>query len=136
MDKDSIALDLQFRFAPEDREAYGGDWYTYSELDMISTRGRELMQLEAMFGVPIPDLMRAFRSDAAYATMAIAWIASGRPVEWTEFNPLVMQMEWREKPEQEEPGKSQVPVSGPGESSIAQTVSDPFVTTLEPESTS
>jgi len=136
MDKDSLVDDLQFRFAPEDREAYGGDWHTYSELDMISMRGRDLMQLEALFGVPMPDLMRAFRADATYATMAVAWIAAGRPVEWREFNPLIMQLEWRAKPIGDEPGKSQVPASGPGESNTVQTVSDPFATTQEQESTS
>src|SRR3954468_127533 len=102
MDKDAIALDMEFRFAPEDREKYGDGWHTYSELAIISLRGHELMKLESTFGVPMPSLIQASRLDRTYANMACCWIALGRPGEFKDFNPLIMQVEWRAKETEEE----------------------------------
>jgi len=134
MDKESIALDMEFRFAPEDREKYGDGWHTYSEMDIISLRGHELIKLESMIGVPMPSLMEAFRQDATYANMACCWIALGRPGEWKDFNPLMMQVEWRIK--EDEPGKSPGPDSVPGGSATVPADSGPFSTTPDQELTS
>ena len=134
MDKESIALDMEFRFAPEDREKYGDGWHTYSEMAIISLRGQELMRLESVFGVPMPSVMEAFRQDATYANMACCWIALGQPGEWKDFNPLIMQVEWRAK--EDEPGKSPGPGSEPGQSSTVPVDSGPFSTTPGPASTS
>lgn len=136
MDKDAIALDMEFRFAPEDREKYGDGWHTYSELAIISLRGHELMKLESTFGVPMPSLMQAFRLDHTYANMACCWIALGRPGEFKDFNPLMLQVEWRAKEAEEAPGKSPGPDSEPGESDTVPADSGPFSTTPDQGSTS
>lgn len=136
MDKDSIALDMEFRFAPEDRELYGDGWHTYSEMAIIGLRGQDLIRLESIFGVPIPSLMEAFRQDATYANMACCWIALGQPGQWKDFNPLIMQVEWRSKKAEDEPGKSPGPVSAPGGSATVPADSGPFATTPDPGSSS
>ena len=136
MDKESIALDMEFRFAPEDREKYGDGWHTYSEMDIIGLRGHDLMKLESTFGVPMPSLLEAFRLDHTYANMACCWIALGRPGEWRDFNPLMMQVEWRAKEVKDEPGKSPAPDSAPGGSATVTADSGPFSTTPEQGSTS
>lgn len=136
MDKDSIALDMEFRFAPEDREKYGDGWHTYSEMAIIGLRGHELIKLESTFGVPMPSLMQAFRLDHTYANMACCWIALGRPGEFRDFDPLIMQVEWRAKEVEEGPGKSQGPDSEPGGSSTVPADSGPFSTMPDQESTS
>lgn len=123
MDKDSLLDDMEVQFAPEDHEKYGAGWYTYSELAIVSMRARELMELEALFGVPMPAIMDAFRKDATYANLACAWLACGRPGEWKDFNPMIMLAEWRTKEKAAEPGKSLAERSAP----------EPGVTATAPE---
>lgn len=106
MDKDSLLDDMEVQFAPEDQEKYGAGWHTHSELAIASMRGRELMELEALFGVPMPAIMDAFRKDATYANLACAWLACGRPGEWKDFNPMIMLAEWRTKETEVDAGKS------------------------------
>lgn len=136
MEKDSLVNDMEVQFAPEDHEAYGAGWYTYSELAIISMRGQDLIRLEATFGVAMPDLMRAFRADATYANMACAWIAAGQPGEWKNFNPLIMQAQWREKATEDDLGKSQESDPEPGGGATVPLDSGPFVTTPDPGLTS
>lgn len=120
MDKDSLLYDMEVRFAEEDRGTYGDGWHTFSELAIVCMRAHDLIALEAIFAIPMPKILDAFREDATYANMACAWLAAGRPGEFKDFNPLILQAEWRRKETEEEPGKSpELPESEPGESATA-----------------
>ena len=138
MDKDSLLDDMEVQFAPEDHEKYGAGWYTYSELAIATMRAHDLMELEALFKVPIPAIMDAFRKDATYANLACAWLACGRPGEWKDFNPMIMLAEWRTKEVEVDAGKSpaELPASGLGVPVIVPEGFAVLSTTPAPESTS
>ena len=114
MDKDSLLDDMEVQFAEEDRAAYGDGWYTYSELAIITMRAHDLMKLEAQIGVPIAAVMDQFRTDATFANLAAAWIATGHQTPFKDFNPMIMQADWRTR--DVEAGKSpSLPVSSASE---------------------
>ena len=92
---------LEFQFTdPEDVELYGDRWYYYSEADLIRMRARDLIILEGAIGMAIVDVMNGARVRATLGNLAAAWIGV-RAVdpelagEFNDFNPLVMQINWR-----------------------------------------
>lgn len=113
MDKSGVIAPLQVRFVdPEDIEKYGDDWYTYDELDIITTPAKTLMLLEGEIGAPLAQVMDGVRESSIFGDTAGAWLAlrfAGKSVKFSEFNPAIMLAQWRSKPAEEAPGKAEGP---------------------------
>jgi hypothetical protein len=106
MDKTALLKPLQIRFTePADIEAYGDDWHTYDELDLVTRPARDLIRLEAEIGITLVDAMRGVREDSALGNTVCAWLAvraGGSNVAFAEFSPAIMLAQWRTRPEDEE----------------------------------
>lgn len=100
MNASSALTPVWFRFTdPEDKAAYGDEWYLYDESTFMRLPARELITLETELGMPLVSVMNGFRSNSALGDAAIAWMAvravnSKLAGDFDEFNPLVMTIEW------------------------------------------
>jgi hypothetical protein len=114
---------FRFRFtADDDVKAYGEDWITYDETELMRRPARELMLWEGAMGVPLADIMNNFRSDSVVGDTCAAWLAlkmRGDDVAFSNFNPAIMLAEWEEAPEDVDLGKAPIPepASAPGSDS-------------------
>lgn len=92
---------MEFQFTdPSDVAVYGDRWYSYSEPDLIRRRGRDLIELEAEIGIPLPDVMNGLRVSAAMGVLGAAWIGvrdfdEKLAGDFDDFNPLTMTITWR-----------------------------------------
>jgi hypothetical protein len=126
---------LQVRFTePADVEEYGDGWFTYDELAILTTSARELIEIEQQIGVALPRVLDSIRAEQVFGDLASAWIAvraSGNPVPFDRFSPMIMLADWRIRPddETESPGKSSPP--GTGGSGQPDTVSLPIMPPVE-----
>lgn len=92
---------MEFQFTdPDDVAVYGDRWYSYSEPDLIRLRARDLLELEANLGIPIPDVMNGMRVSATIGTLAATWIGVRNfdeklAGEFDDFNPFTLTITWR-----------------------------------------
>jgi hypothetical protein len=99
---------LRFRFTnPDDIAAYGSDWRLWDDTTLAAVRSRQLIEIEAALGMPLPGVVRDLRSDSPsiLARIAVMWIAlrlGGHPVDWKDFDPLAFSVEW-ERVEEPDP---------------------------------
>jgi hypothetical protein len=103
---------VEFRFSdPADVEKYGDRWFRYSELEIMRLPARELIELEGMLGMPIPDMMNGMRMSSILGDTAGAWLGVRAVDEklagdFDSFNPITMLIEWRPAVDE---GKDQAP---------------------------
>lgn len=102
-------LHFRFRFAPDDHDRYGDQWWTFDEADLARVRSRELIAIErelrSELGINFYDAVVALRRphrEAVSASLAVMWIArrmAGVVESLAEFDPLVLMAESEELPE-------------------------------------
>ena len=82
-----MGLRFRFRFASEDHERYGDQWWTFNEADLARMRSRELIAIErelrAELGINVYDAVMSLRQahrEATAATLALMWrVLKARP---------------------------------------------------------
>ena len=104
-----MGLRFRFRFASEDHERYGDQWWTFNEADLARMRSRELIAIErelrAELGINVYDAVMSLRQahrEATAATLALMWIArrmAGGVEPLSEFDPMVLAARSEELPE-------------------------------------
>lgn len=123
MDKSALLKPMQVRFTePADVERYGAGWHTYNELAIVTTPARDLIRLEARLGITLVDAMRGMREGSALGDTAAAWLAlafEGSDIPFEDFSPAIMLVEWRPKPEDEDPKEDLGAVSLPTPEDLA-----------------
>lgn len=93
---------FRFRFTdPTDVAAYGDGWWTWDESEITGLRGREIIALETAVDMPLVAIIQGMHNDATLATMAAMWIAlhrGGHAVNWEQFDPIVLAVDWERVP--------------------------------------
>ncbi len=88
---------VRFRFAEEDHEKYGDDWWEFDEAKLNSLRARELIAiddaLKAELGMNILATLQAFLRGDVRGALGVMWMArriGGVDEPLGEFDPLPM----------------------------------------------
>lgn len=111
----SLLKPMRLRFThPDDVAAYGDRWLVYDEAAWTMLPARTLMKLEIEIGIPLVDVMTGVRQSSTFGDMAAAWLAMELDPQYvappfSEFNPIVMMIEWDRVPVDEESGKDEGP---------------------------
>lgn len=91
---------LRFRFAPEDHEQYGSDWYDFDERQLGTIRARELIALDdeckQHLRLTIVESLRLVLGGDFRAVLAVLWLArrlAGHDDKLADFNPLAAAVE-------------------------------------------
>ena len=87
---------VRFRFAEDDHEKYGDQWWTFDEADLAKLRARELAALDdilrAGLGLNVATALAAYHRGETKGAMAVMWLArrlGGVVEQLDDFDPLV-----------------------------------------------
>lgn len=101
-------LRMRFTFTHEDDvKAFGSDPWLYDEYKIVALDGRSLAGLDEELGMPVPEVMNAFRANATIGDLGTTWLAmrlalgKEKVVPFTEYSPHTMMIEWDTAPEVE-----------------------------------
>lgn len=94
---------LRWRFTdPGDVAAHGDRWWPWDERGTITRLdARKLIEIEEIIGIPLPAVIDGLRSSATLASIAAMWISmrlEGHHVQWSEFYPIALVVEWEAAP--------------------------------------
>lgn len=88
----------RWRFtAKDDVEAYSDRWWTFDPMALIRLKGRELIRIEDMIGMPIPVMLEKLQERTTLGQLAAMWVSmrqAGHEVAWDEFDVTVWTTEW------------------------------------------
>src|SRR3982751_5295612 len=99
--RQSLIAPMEVRFVePDDVENYGGEWFTYDELAIVTTPAKKLIEWESEIGSSLANVMDGFRQSSVFGDTVAAWLAfvmAGRAIRFDQFTPMIMLAEWRIK---------------------------------------
>lgn len=115
---------MRFRFATEDRERYGDQWWTFDERDLTRLRARELMAIDdelRSLKLNAQTVLASFARGETRGALGVMWLArrlAGVVERLDGFDPLPMLAEVELLGEDEEADDADPP-AGPSSSSPA-----------------
>lgn len=88
----------EFTFThPDDVAEYGDAPYLYNEGILAGMSARDLMELEAIIGMPVVEAMNGMRDSLPMPTLVITWWSlkqAGVDVDLDKYNPHTLMIEW------------------------------------------
>jgi hypothetical protein len=95
---------MRWKFTAEaDVAAYGDRWWTWDEVALTRLRGRQLIEIEETLGRRFVDLIERVHDKSMWGQFAALWVSmhvAGHPVEWAEFDPIVLTTVWEAVPDE------------------------------------